>query len=143
MLPVAFSASRLPPSVPTNITPLPACAGVDEVNVSAAVYDHVKYPRLVLKDCIALPTGMTTAPSDDSDVDALVGAPSSALHRIDPDAPSHTDTRVSFVDTPAADTTPASGSTSGATVLALSSGALHLTAPVWPTSATSVLDDVA
>jgi len=49
-LPVALIASRLPPSVPTNITPLPACAGVEDVKLSAAVYIHVKYPRLALND---------------------------------------------------------------------------------------------
>jgi len=88
-----------------------------------------------------LPTGITTAPRDDSDVDARDDAPRSALQRGDPDAPSHTDTRVSLPVTPAADTTPASGSTIGATVLALSSGALHFTAPVCPASAYSCAED--
>ena len=50
MLPVAFSASRLPPSVPTNITPLPACAGVEDVKLSAVVYIHDRKPSVTLKD---------------------------------------------------------------------------------------------
>ena len=48
MLPVALSASMLPPSVPTNMTPLLACAGVEYVKLSAAVNDQPRNPHVEL-----------------------------------------------------------------------------------------------
>jgi len=107
------------------------------VKLSAAVYAQPKKPHVALNDCIVLPEGITTEPCEESDGDAIDDAPNSVRHRNAPVAPSHTPRRVSLFITGAAATTPVSGSTIGAVALEASSGVVHFTTPVWPTTATS------
>ena len=129
-MPLAFSPRRLPPDVPTYITLLLACAGVEAVKFSAAVYDHPRKPHVAFNACILFPDGTMMAPSDESDGDAAVGAPVSTRQRNAPAPPSHTPSRVSLPEDGAAATMPASGSTMGALVVDESSGTLHFTTPV-------------
>ena len=133
----------LPLAVPTNIMPLPACAGVDAVKLSLVVYTHPSVPYVALYDCIVDPTGSITAPVAVSDGAASGAEPSSESHRYEPVAPSYVARRASVPLTRGATvTTPASGSTMGEMVLAASRAFVHLTMPDCPASATTVAADV-